>query len=936
MQNFSDQFVWAADRYRSRTAIEVQRGDGLDSFTYGRLREMADRTAAWLSLIGIRAGERCAILADNDAHWCAAYLGVLRLGAVAVPLDTAYHPHQVATLLRDSGAVVCFAAPRYLDTVRAARADAQSRVRIVLLHGEAPDTVSFDGIIGARSRRSPHATFADEGGPAPPLPACPSRHEDAAVILYTSGTTSDPKGVVLTHGNLLAERTGAFEVVRVDERDCVLGVLPLFHSLAQMANLLLPLSIGARVVFLESVNTTELLRALQERGVTVLACVPQFFYLIHQRVMSEVARAGLVARGLFRALLWVNGAARGAGLNLGPVLFRRVHGVLGGRMRLMVTGGSRFDPAVGGDLYRLGFNILQAYGLTETSGAATLTRPGDPALDTVGPPLPGVEVRIAPRDAGDETESSDGEVLIRGPVVMQGYFNRHDATAAALHDGWLHTGDLGRLDARGRLSITGRSKDLIVLGSGKNIYPEEIEAVYRRSPFIKEICVLGLSRPGEPDADRLYAVVVPDEPVLRERRIANVGDLLRFEMEGASVYLPPHKRVLGYEIWNEPLPRTTTGKVKRFEVERRVRTGADARASARGPAVSPADREWLDRADVAAVVGVIAAAKPGRAIAPDTNLELDLGLDSMERVELLTALEHQFGADVPEEQMQHLYTVRQVTEAVLAHSSAGPRQAGTTPWASLLEPAASDQPALQRWLEPHWLVPGVVFLALKIVRLLLRPGVRVRLEGVAQIPDRGPFLICPNHQSYLDPFFLIAALPYRLARQVFFVGASEYFETALTRWLARQVNLAPVDPDAGLVSAMQAGAVGLRAGRVLLLFPEGERSIDGEVRRFKKGAAILAHHVDVPIVPVSIEGAFAIWPRNRPMNWRALMPGAGTEVRLRAGTPMAPQVTASDESAYATVTGRLRAEVVRLKGDHGARDAAGCTQAPEPVKPLKP
>ena len=359
MQNFFEQFAWAAERHAGRTAIEVQHKDRLEGFTYARLREMAERTAAWLAVIGIGPGERCAILADNDAHWCAAYLGVLRRGAIAVPLDTAYKASQVDTLLRDSGARVFFTTQKYLETVRAGRAAAGSECRIVLLHGQADETASFEGMIGGHM-------------PAPPLPACPSRLDDPAVILYTSGTTSDPKGVVLTHGNLLAERAGAFDVVGVDEHDTILGVLPLFHALAQMANLLLPFSIGARVVFLETVNTTELLRALAERKVTIFACVPQFFYLIHQRVMTQVARSNLVVRWLFSGMLAVNGATRRVGLNLGSVLFRRVHAVLGGRMRVMVTGGSRFDPAIGADLFRLGFNILQGYGLTETSGAATL------------------------------------------------------------------------------------------------------------------------------------------------------------------------------------------------------------------------------------------------------------------------------------------------------------------------------------------------------------------------------------------------------------------------------------------------------------------------------------------------------------------------------------------------------------------------------------
>jgi long-chain acyl-CoA synthetase len=750
-------------------------------------------------------------------------------------------------------------------------------------------------------------------------------------MLYTSGTTSDPKGVVLTHGNLNAEREGVLAVVGVSEHDCVLGVLPLFHALAQMANLLLPLSIGARVVFLESVNTTELLRALSERGVTVFACVPQFFYLIHQRVMQEVTRAALPKRLAFRTLLGANGALRVAGVNLGPALFRQVHRGLGGRMRFLISGGSRFDPAIGRDLHRLGFDILQAYGLTETSGAATVMRPGDRHVESVGQPLPNTEVRILPRDSGDE-ETQDGEVAIRGPIVMAGYFNRPDATDAAIRDGWLHTGDLGRLDADGRLTITGRSKELIVLSSGKNIYPEDVEGHYRQSAVIKELCVLGLAREGEPSAERLYAVVVPDTEVLAERKIVNAGDLVRFEMEGLSVGLPPHKRVLGYEVWMEPLPRTTTGKLKRFEIERRLRR-ADERRQPEAAAPDEDARAWAESDGVAPVLTIIRkAARHGAVANPDSNLELDLGLDSMERVELLTDLEQRFGARVPEEEAHHIFTVRDLVDAVLRHGAGETGDEGAGAWATIL---ASEPPADRRLAEilrPRRLVAPLLFVVLRGAMLLARLVLRIEVGGRQHLPARGPYLISPNHQSYLDSFLVVGVLPYRVFRQLFFVGASEYFQTPVTRGLARLANVIPVDPDASLVPAMQAGAFGLRHGRVLVLFPEGERSIDGTVRAFKKGAAILSHHLEVPVVPAAIDGAFDVWARNRSINWRVLRPWRRAPIALRFGPPLHPSPalagaaadggpTVAPAAAYAAATARLRAEVERLWRKIRVRDA---------------
>jgi long-chain acyl-CoA synthetase len=861
-----------------------------------------------LSARAISRGDRCAILAENDAHWCAAYLGVLRLGAVAVPLDTAYKAAQVATLMVDSGVRLMFTSLRYLDTVRQGRElSGRTDVTIVLLHGTADDAAPFEAI-------------ATDPQTRPAVPPCPCGPGEAAVILYTSGTTSDPKGVVLTHGNLLAEREGALSIVAVSEQDCVLGVLPLFHALAQMANLLLPFSVGARVVFLESVNTSELLRGLAERGVTIFVCVPQFFYLIHQRVLQEISKASASKRLIFNGLRAANGALRAVGLNAGQVLFPRVHRVLGGSMRILVTGGSRFDPAIGADLFRLGFNILQAYGLTETSGAATIVRPGDSHLDSVGQALPNAEIRVlAPATAGDE--ALEGEVLVRGPIVMAGYFNRPDATAAAIRDGWFYTGDLGRIDSDGRLTITGRKKEIIVLSSGKNIYPEEIESHYRQSPFIKELCVLGLTRPGEPSAERLYAVVVPDADAIREKRIVNAGDLIRFEMEGLSVGLAPPKRVLGYEVSMEPLPRTSTGKLKRFEIERRVQQTAGPRAKGEA-ALTDEDREWAARPEVGPILDVIQrAARDGAIARPDANLELDLGLDSMERIELLSALEQRFQARVPEQESARIFSVRELVDAIRTHGSSSRTEETTSAWGTILASDPPENPHLAGLLQPRPIATILLFVALRSLLGAARLFLRVTVSGREHLPARGPYLISPNHQSYIDSFLVAGTLPFRVFRQLFFVGASEYFQTPFTARLARFARVIPVDPDSSLLPAMQAGAFGLRHGRVLVLFPEGERSIDGTVKTFKKGAAILSHHLGAPIVPVAIDGVYRVWPRNRPVNWALLRPWRRPRVVLRFGAPLpAPLLAAAGASAgvevaepsYAITTARLREAVDRM------------------------
>lgn len=572
-------------------------------------------------------------------------------------------------------------------------------------------------------------------------------------------------------------------------------------------------------------------------------------------------------------------------------------------MRLFVTGGSKFDPAIGRDLYALGFTILQAYGLTETSGAATINTPHDAHVDTVGRPLPGTELKLLPT----AEPGLDGEIALRGPLVMQGYFNRPDATAAVMQDGWFLTGDLGRVDPRGRLTITGRRKELIVLANGKNLYPEEIEAHYRQSPFVKEICVTTTGAEGAGRDERLYAVVVPDMDALRAKKIVNAGELLRFELEGLGAGLPSYKRVLGYEIWFEPLPRTTTGKLKRHEIVKRL----GQRTSGPATPADVSDEGWLDDPHVAASVAVLRR-RVGEAavITPRANLELDLGLDSMERVELLTELEQEFGVQVPEETAHQLFTLGQLLDAV--RPGAAPA-AGSSPsaspvvtdasWAVLLRdlPSPSD-PALGSILQSRPIFEPLLFAA---ARAIPRAVARLEVTGVEKLPNGGPFLICPNHQSYVDPFFLCGALPYRTLVRTFFVGAAEYFETPVMAWVARTLHCVPVDPDANLVPAMKAGAFGLTHGRVLILFPEGERSIDGTVKRFKKGAPILSRHVGVPIVPVAIKGAFEVWPRAGAFNWRGMLPWRRSRVRLAFGDP----IQLAEGETYANAAARLRAAV---------------------------
>ncbi|MBZ5510134.1 MAG: AMP-binding protein [Acidobacteriia bacterium] len=911
MANFYKGFLQSVERWPESVAVEIQRHAGeIERLTYSQLRTVAEALGSWLVTSGFDRGTRCAILAANSPRWIACYLGTVAAGMVTVPLDTAFNAAQVAKLLQASGSSLLFVDAKHLPVAQ--RAVADSPIRLLLLEpAESPlPGPDFDAIVKAGSEGF---TPVDAVG------------DETAAILYTSGTTSDPKGVMLTHDNFHAETEGVFRLIDITPRDAILGVLPLFHALAQMANLLLPLAGGARIVFLESLNTTELLRALRERDITLFCCVPQFFYLIHERIRKQAGARGRLAESAFGWMLQVSRVARGFGLNLGKLLFRPVHATLGPKMHYLISGGSKLDAGIARDFYAMGFELLQGYGLTETTGGAIGTPPYDNVIGSVGKPLPGMELKLRdakpPEDGGGPAV---GEILLRGPLVMKGYYARPDATAEVIRDGWLHTGDLGYVDSHGNVFITGREKEVIVLSNGKNIHPDEIEAHYLKSPFIKEICVLGLQgRPGEPIAERLHAVVVPNFEVLRERKIVNARQVIRFDIETLSAQLPSTKRILGFDIWQDDLPRTTTRKIKRFEVERRVKeeqAAAQVEGEELARTLTEDERQWLAAPDVARAVAVITRAADGarRQLHPRDNLELDLGLDSMERVELLVALERELGASVPDAVVSEVYTVRELVDVVRQSVGRSGRVQERAAWDSILNIDPTDPEVLavarrKPVTERAWFLFGRLF------QLFVRDRFGLTVTGVEKLPRHGPCIISPNHQSFLDPAVLVSVLPYSILRDAFYVGTSEIFGNGILRALARSLKLIPVDPDANLVPAMRAGAYGLRHGKVLILYPEGERSIDGTPKVFKKGAAILATHLKVPIYPVAMDGFFEAWPRGKGFQ-------KFTRLHLAFGDRIdPPQQVDNPERTYELLTAELKARVMEMwleMRDGGQRQAA--------------
>jgi long-chain acyl-CoA synthetase len=560
----------------------------------------------------------------------------------------------------------------------------------------------------------------------------------------------------------------------------------------------------------------------------------------------------------------------------------------------------------------LGFTILQGYGLTETSGAATATFENDNRVGSVGKPMHGTEIKINEPDA-----EGVGEVLIRGGVVFDGYYRNEAANAEAFtSDGWFRSGDLGKVDADGHLYIVGRAKDVIVLPSGKNVHPEDLEIHYLRSPLIEELAIIGVTDQSEAraGAEKLAAVVVPDFEYLKLSAISNSKEAIRFEMDNLGRELPEYQRVRDYMIRAEPLPRTATRKIRRFELKKAVENGLIA-GTPKEPKtweLTASDQDALTSNIGEAVVAAVRRnAKDVGAIHPDMNLEIDLGLDSLARAETFAALEHAFATEFEGDEAARALTIRDAIGLIEKHVGTHDAvAAGSTDlnWSRIVQTANDNIPELRTVLRERPFFTLFAFTVYKVFNIFCRIFMRLEVAGRENLLSmKRPFIICPNHQSFLDPFVVCSTYPFDFFRNTFHVGAAEFFSNPFMSFVARMLHVVPVDPDSQLMKAMKAGAIGLRNGKVLNIYPEGERAFDGQLHQFKKGAAILATELDLPIVPVAIDGLYKVWAR-RSMKIR---PG---KVKIRFGRPIVAKdliaATAdhsgNDETKYNFVTDHLK------------------------------
>jgi len=822
-----------ADRYDLAVALQRTEADGLSRITFRDWRARSFACAARLQALGVEPGHRVLLAGHNHPAWPICFFGILAAGATVVPLDSNVDALVASNLRAASGARVVIA-------------DAPARRRTAERLGDAVAWLDLEAA----------------AEPGPPGERVGVEPDDVAALIYTSGTTGKPKGVMLSHRNVTSLVAALAPLFPLSTGDRVLSVLPLHHTFELTCGMLLPMSRGARIVYIDELTAERLEYALDEGRITAMVGVPALWEMLERRIFARVNERGRLVATLFELGLDVNRAfGKSLGVDLGRLLFGPVHAGLGGHLRYLVSGGAALPERTHRVFAGLGLHLAEGYGLTEAAPVLTVAKAGPTArAGHVGKPVPGVEVRIL-----NPGKDGIGEVVARGPNVMLGYADDDASTRESIDaEGWLHTGDLGRIDKHGDLVIVGRKKDTIVTANGENVYPDDVEARIGPVEHIKELTVLAVSDPRGGERIACLATVAEDDTATRDER----HDRARRALDKALLGLPVHMRPAIVRLTDLPLPRTATRKVKRAEVRRTIE-----QAESPGSVRPFAGSERLDAAAqvVRRAVAAIARRQPAE-LSTGTALVADLGFDSLMLLELLVTLEQQTGAAVDAEKLNDCRTVGEAEELVRAATHAR-RRDGMTQTIEQKEEKPIEVPEPVRKVAMAWMGKAQMGFYDRVLD--------VEVTGRAFIPHNRNTLVVANHASHLDMGLVKYALG-SYGRDIVSLAAQDYFFEG-GRWrrgfFDNFTNLQPLSRTGALRDSLARAGQRLAEGRTVLVFPEGTRSTDGEVHEFKAVVGHLALQYGVDVLPVWLGGTHLALPKGARMIRRR-------DVQARIGLPL--------------------------------------------------
>lgn len=789
---------------------------------------------------------KAAICAENSPNWVFACYGAWFKGATVVPIDAKSSAEEIAFVLNDANPEVVFACAENLQTVREAVEAANSSAKIMEL----------DGFLQNAEYKDPaqNAVFERE-------------LDDLGLIVYTSGTTGNPKGVMLTFANMAANMKAVEQAKYYFRGMSVLAMLPFHHILPLMGTMIMPLSIGGKIVMPRTISPEEISAVLQKYPVDLIISVPRFYELLHSNIMAKIQHSK-VARAMF-ALSKLVGK-----LWFSRKLFGVIHKKFGGIVRFWVSGGAALDKTVWSDLYALGFSIREGYGMTECAPIIAFPRIDKIKMGSVGQALNGIEVRIV-----------DGEIAVRGGNVTKGYYNRPEETAESIRNGWLYTGDLGYLDDDGFLFITGRQKEIIVLANGKNVNPAELETLLQRqSPDVLEAGVLMYQ-------NTLRAIVRVPQKLVSELGAEGAEKKIRDEaILPFNRNAPTYKRIIKFVLTTDELPRTRVGKLKRHLLAAYIENGGALEAKKSQP--EPEN-------DVYKQLKSVLEKQISLPVDCDAHMEMDLGLDSLGKIAIQCFAKENYGVEVSERDFETNCTLRTFAEMVSKNRDEKfEGEFKNVSWSDIVSDAKNVRLNKPNFM--HRLTVGAF-------RLFARVAYKMEVSGADSLPDDRPLIFAANHQSYLDGVFAVYGMKIdRVLKTYFFAKIRNILKNGMLRAFADHSNVIVMDINDDVKTSIQKLVKALEIGGGVVIFPEGTRTKDGDVAEFKQTFAIIAKETGVPVVPVCIAGAFENIPVGK------TLPNFGSKISVSYLPQMTPQADESYEAFAARVREAVDARLAEL------------------------
>lgn len=747
--------------------------------------------------------DKAVIFMENRPEFICSFFGIWNSKGIPVNIDAGYTAEELEYILSDADPKYIFTSEKNLHTAEEA----------VKLSGKEIEIINVDVLsVPENFKVDEYVIYSPDT-------------EDTGVLLYTSGTTGKPKGVVLTFDNLMSNVDAITEIKLATPQDRVLALLPYHHVLPLSINLLMAIHIGTLIVINDELSAQAIQNALKTYKITIVVGVPRLWEMIHKGIMGKIKANGM-------ALKMFNICKKIKSQTLSKIIFKKVHEGLGGNIRFLVSGGAKIEPNILEDFKILGIKVLEGYGLTETSPIIAFNRPDDIHIGTVGTTIPGVSAKLA----------DDGEIIVKGRNVMKGYYKRPDATEEVIdHKGWFHTGDLGKIED-GYISIVGRKKEMIVLSNGKNINPADIEnEISKGTDLITDIAVVEHN-------NHLLALVYPDFEKVKERKITNITETLKWEIiDSYNVKAPAYRKILEIKIVKEELPKTKLGKLRRFMLKDIINNldKPKAEENKKEQAIKKDDKEYSTR-EFQALASYMKK-EHDLDITPDSHIEIDLGLDSLDVVEMNAFIEKTFDFTVNEDEAGGIKVIRDICEYIRVHSNAYHKE--SVNWKDIFNEKIDYQ------LPKSWVVGLFRILTAPIFKFYLR----LTKKGLEKISNE-PRIYVLNHESFADAFALGHIFSYKQAKDTYFFAIKKHFEKPIRRFFADRGNIVLVDINKNLKESLQIAAEVLKENKNLVIFPEGARTRDGEVHEFKKFFAILSKELNIPVTVIGIKGFYEAMP----------------------------------------------------------------------------